>query len=230
MGPPCTPFKDCGAPPRSLFPSPSSSSTTRAIARSKSSAVTLTSKRCPGYGCRISTSARWHRVTESKASASIAARISTRRCLRSSRQTYPCSSRFRSNERTHRIGSVPTDAGAIKFAEHRLETTAEFDEFHIARQQCSGVHVGHMAAARHAGEKYQLVPCCPIFLDVAVEVRGRASPVVEAVAAAFDPLAIHGRRIVVGLDEFDVHVAREAHRERHVRGRVAAAILRVRAG
>jgi hypothetical protein len=40
-----------------------------------------------------------------------------------------------------------------------------------------------MAAARHSGEKYQIVPRRLIFGDVAVEIRGGAAPVMEAIAA-----------------------------------------------
>src|SRR5271165_5488593 len=227
MDPPCTRFRDSGAPPNSSCPSPSSSSTTAATARSKNSAVTSISRRCPGCGCRISIFAASPPPKASRPSASNAARTSMPRCSRYSRRMRRCCSRSRSNERTYRIRTVPADAGAIEFAEQRLERLAEFDEFDVTRQHGGRVHVGHMTAARHSGEKYQCMPLGLILRYVALEVRGRAPPVMKAVAAAIDPLFIYGWCIVVGLDEFDVHVACEAHRQRNVRRRIAAPILGV---
>jgi hypothetical protein len=62
-----------------------------------------------------------------------------------------------------------------------------------------------------------------------VEIRRRTPPVMEAMAVPLDPLAIHRWRVVVRLNQFDVHVARKTHRNRHIRGRIAATVFGVAA-
>src|ERR1700680_4749270 len=102
-------------------------------------------------------------------------------------------SRSMSDERAHGIPSTPADTGAIELAEHRLETRAQLDEFHVTRQMRRGVHVGHAAPARHAGEKNQIMALRLVLRHIPLEIRRRATPVMKSVTALLDPLAIHRR-------------------------------------
>src|SRR5262249_9217933 len=80
------------------------------------------------------------------------------------------------------------------------------------------------AATRHCRAKGECVARTLVLLDRGIEAPGCDAPVMEAVAALLDHLAVHGGRIVVGLDELDVHVAGEAHGERYVRARRLPAV------
>jgi thiamine pyrophosphate-dependent acetolactate synthase large subunit-like protein len=84
----------------------------------------------------------------------------------------------------------------------------------IPRQLARGIHIRHAAAARHRADEGQLVSRRLIARHVAVKLIGGHSPVMKAVAALVNPLAINRGRIVVRLDELNVHVARETHGER----------------
>src|SRR5208283_140068 len=136
-------------------------------------------------------------------------------------------SKSTSDERAHRIRSVPPDAGAIELAENRLESRTQLDQFHIARQLRRGVHVGHAAPARHAGEKHEIMTLRLIMRHVPIEVARRAAPVMKSVAALIDPFAIHRRLRIVGLNELYIHVPCEAHGKRHVGLGVTAPVLRM---
>src|ERR1700728_1812382 len=101
----------------------------------------------------------------------------------------PYCSRYASNERAHRILAVPGDARAIEAAEHRLEAGAELDQLDVSRQLPCRVHIGDAATARHSGKKHNVVSCAFVALEIAVEVRRGSAPMMEAVAATFDPFA-----------------------------------------
>src|SRR6267154_2261291 len=102
-----------------------------------------------------------------------------------------------SNERAHRIRSIPADTGAIELAENRLEPRTQLDEFDVTRQLRRGVHVGHAAPARHAGEKRERVALRLIVRYVPIEIPRRTTPVMKSVTALIDPFAIHRRLRIV---------------------------------
>src|ERR1700688_1727652 len=96
-------------------------------------------------------------------------------------------SRSMSDERAHRIRSVPADTGAIELAEERLEAPAQLDELNVTGQLRRGVHIGHAAPARHAGEKRELMALLLIVRHVPIEIPRRPAPVMKSVAALVDP-------------------------------------------
>src|SRR3989475_4524638 len=57
-----------------------------------------------------------------------------------------------------------------------------------------------------------------------IEFPRRHAPVMEAVAAPLDHLAVDRGRLVVRLDQLDVHVTGKAHRERNIRLRGLPAV------
>jgi hypothetical protein len=67
-------------------------------------------------------------------------------------------------------------------------------------------------------------------LQVGVEVCGSDAEMMKAGAAFLEHLAIHRRRVVIRLDELDIHVSGKAHRQRDFGARGLAAIQRRLAG
>src|SRR6185437_4867687 len=134
-------------------------------------------------------------------------------------------SRSTSDEWAHRIRSVPAYTGSIELAEKRLESRTQLDELHIALELRGGIHVGHAAAARHAGDEREFMTLRLIVRHVPIEIPGRAAPVMESVTLLLDPLAIHRWFFIIGLDEFDIHMSREAHGERYIGFGIPAAVL-----
>src|SRR6516165_5903828 len=122
------------------------------------------------------------------------------------------------------ILAVPVDAGAVETAEHLFESTAELDELGEARQDGRGIHVAHPATTRYGGAKGECITVTLVLRYRRIEVPRRHPPVVEAVAAPLDHLAVNGGRVVVLLDQLDVHVAGKAHGDRHVRARRLSAV------
>src|SRR5215831_4706142 len=108
------------------------------------------------------------------------------------------------DEGANGIVAVPADARAVEAPEHLLESTAELDELGEAWQDCRGIHVPHPAAARYGQAKGERVARTLVLRDRRIEVPRRHAPVVEAVAAPLDHLAIDGGRVVVRLDQLDV--------------------------
>src|SRR6185437_6715421 len=98
------------------------------------------------------------------------------------------------------------------------------DELHIALELRGGIHVGHAAAARHAGDEREFMTLRPIVRHVPIEIPGRAAPVMKSVTFLLDPLAIHRWFFIIGLDELDIHMSREAHGERHIGLGIPAAV------
>src|SRR5271163_1823239 len=108
-------------------------------------------------------------------------------------------SRSTSDERAHRIRSIPADTGAIELAEHRLESRTQLDEFHVAWQLCGGVHIGDAAAARHAGQENQAMALRLILSHIPIEILRCSAPVMKSVTALVDPFAVYRRLRIVGL-------------------------------
>src|SRR5215469_4571932 len=104
------------------------------------------------------------------------------------------------DEGANGIRAVPADARAVEAPEHILESTAELDELGEAWQDGRGIHVPHPAAARYRLAKGECVALTLVLRDRRIEVPRRHAPVVEAVAAPLDHLAVDGRCVVVGLD------------------------------
>src|SRR5579863_5545327 len=120
------------------------------------------------------------------------------------------------HKRANRIFAVPANGGAVEAAEDGIEIGAEFNQLDHAGEMRGGVHISDAAAAGDAREEGEFVAFRLILREVAIEVRRSDAPVVKAVAALVDGLAIDGRRVVVLLDKLDHHVAGEAHGERSV--------------
>src|SRR6516225_429124 len=135
-----------------------------------------------------------------------------------------------SDEGAHRVLAVPVDARAVKASEDPLEVTAELDQLGEAREHGCRIHVAHAAAARHGGAKGERVAVALVLQHRRIEAPRRYAPVVKAVAAPLDHLAVYRGRIVVGLDQLHVHVPGKAHREPYIRPRGLAAIHRIDAG
>src|SRR5665213_4363140 len=115
-------------------------------------------------------------------------------------------SRSTSDERAHRVRSVPADTGPIELAENRLESRTQLDQLHIARQLRGGVHVRHAAATRHAGDKCEVMTLRLIVRHVPIKIRRRAAPVMKSVTLLLYPFSIHRWFFIIGLDEFDIHM------------------------
>src|SRR5215471_4260415 len=135
-----------------------------------------------------------------------------------------------SDEGADRNLAVPVDAGAVEPPENLLEIPAELDQLGETRQYARRIHVAYAAAARHGGAERERVAVALVLCHRRIEAPGGDAPVMKAVAAPLDHLAVHRRRIVVGLDQLHVHVPRKAHREPHIRPRGLPAIHRVDAG
>src|SRR6516162_11653476 len=135
-----------------------------------------------------------------------------------------------SDEGAHRVLAVPVDARAVKAPEDLLEVTAELDQLGEARQHAGRIHVADAAAARHRGAEGEWIAVALILRHRRIEAPRRNAPMMKAIAAPLDHLAVHRWRIVVGLDQLHVHVPGKAHREPHIRTRGLAAIHRIDAG
>src|SRR5215472_16969462 len=105
------------------------------------------------------------------------------------------------DEGANGILAVPADARAVEATKHLFESTAELDELGEARQDGRGVHVPHPAAARYGLAKGERVARALVLRDRCIEVPRSYAPVMEAVAAPLDHLAVDGGRVVVRPDQ-----------------------------
>ena len=94
----------------------------------------------------------------------------------------------------------------------------------------TAVHIGDVAAGRHAGAEGDAVAARLELGDVRFDIVAGAAEMVEAVAAPLDRLAIDAGMIVIGLDQLDLHVAGKGHGDGDVGPGRLAAIDRMIAG
>src|ERR1700758_2993450 len=95
------------------------------------------------------------------------------------------------DEGAHRVPAVPVDARAVEASEHPLEVTAELDQLGEARQHAGRIHVAHAAAARHCSAKGERVAVALVLRHRRIEAPRRDAPMMKAVAAPLDHLAVH---------------------------------------